>query len=144
MRLKWPNDLYAVVGEEKKKIGGILVNASFSGGQADIIIGGEVRPQLRLSEAHQLPGCGVNVLNPPPITSLSQLIPEGVDLDLRMERTAATIMAKFESMWNKFIDNRGSFGDDFMDLYLRRWLHSYAFYNPFNLADAQQRIETRS
>lgn len=40
VRLKWPNDLYAVVGDEKKKIGGILVNTSFSGGKAEIIIGG--------------------------------------------------------------------------------------------------------
>lgn len=39
VRLKWPNDLYAIVGKEKKKIGGILVNTSFSGGQVDIIIG---------------------------------------------------------------------------------------------------------
>lgn len=39
VRLKWPNDLYAVVGDEKKKIGGILVNTSFTGGKAEIIIG---------------------------------------------------------------------------------------------------------
>jgi biotin---protein ligase len=43
VRLKWPNDIYAVVqgpsGEEKKKIGGILVNTNFSGGQVDIVIG---------------------------------------------------------------------------------------------------------
>jgi len=41
-RLKWPNDLYAVVGPEagdRKKIGGILVNTSFSGSNVDIIIG---------------------------------------------------------------------------------------------------------
>jgi biotin--protein ligase len=41
-RLKWPNDLYAVVGpgmEDRKKIGGILVNTSFSGGNVDIIVG---------------------------------------------------------------------------------------------------------
>ena len=41
-RLKWPNDLYATLGPEErnmKKIGGILVNTSFSGGNVDIIIG---------------------------------------------------------------------------------------------------------
>jgi biotin--protein ligase len=42
VRLKWPNDLYAVYGDadgEKRKIGGILVNTSFSGGKVDIVIG---------------------------------------------------------------------------------------------------------
>jgi biotin--protein ligase len=41
-RLKWPNDLYATVGPEagdRKKIGGVLVNTSFSGGNVDIIVG---------------------------------------------------------------------------------------------------------
>ena len=42
IRLKWPNDIYALVGsegEEKRKVGGILVNTSFSGGNVDIVIG---------------------------------------------------------------------------------------------------------
>lgn len=43
VRLKWPNDLYTVTGnsidEEKKKIGGVLVNTSFSDGKVDIVIG---------------------------------------------------------------------------------------------------------
>lgn len=42
VRLKWPNDLYAVIGagdRDRKKIGGILVNTSFTGNQVDIVIG---------------------------------------------------------------------------------------------------------
>ena len=42
VRLKWPNDLYAVVGEGKedlRKIGGVLVTTSFFGGKADIVVG---------------------------------------------------------------------------------------------------------
>jgi len=42
VRLKWPNDLYAVVGgnkEDLRKIGGVLVNTSFSGGKVDIVVG---------------------------------------------------------------------------------------------------------
>ena len=39
VKLKWPNDLYVVFGEEKKKIGGILVNTSFLDGKVDIVIG---------------------------------------------------------------------------------------------------------
>lgn len=42
VRLKWPNDLYATTGMGKdalKKIGGVLINTSFQGGKADIVIG---------------------------------------------------------------------------------------------------------
>ncbi|KAJ7130280.1 biotin-ligase [Mycena epipterygia] len=109
VRLKWPNDIYAVLGDgegSKKKIGGILVNTSFSGGKVDIVI-----------------GSGLNVLNPPPITSLSQLLPPDDDHQLSMERTAAAILVKFEGMWSVFVRGKGSF-EPFMDLYLQRWMHS--------------------
>lgn len=42
VRLKWPNDLYAVTGAadgDRKKIGGILVNTSFTGNEVEIVIG---------------------------------------------------------------------------------------------------------
>ncbi|KAJ7721032.1 class II aaRS and biotin synthetase [Mycena metata] len=109
VRLKWPNDIYADFGDgegSKRKIGGILVNTSFAGGKVDIVI-----------------GSGLNVLNPPPITSLSQLLSPDDDHHLSMERTAAAILVKFEKMWSVFVQGRGSF-EPFMDLYLRRWMHS--------------------
>ncbi|PPQ77939.1 hypothetical protein CVT25_015414 [Psilocybe cyanescens] len=108
IKLKWPNDIYASVGlgrDDYRKIGGVLVNTSFFGGKVDIVI-----------------GCGLNVLNLPPITSLSQLHPSA-RASLSMERTAAMIMSKFESMWTTFVKERGSF-QSFNDLYLARWLHS--------------------
>jgi biotin--protein ligase len=103
VKLKWPNDLYAIMGEERKKIGGILVNTSFMDGKVDIVI-----------------GCGLNVLNPPPLGSLSQLAPERA---LSMERVSALIMARFAPMWNLFVGERGSF-EPFIKLYLDRWMHS--------------------
>ncbi|TFK32107.1 biotin-protein ligase [Crucibulum laeve] len=108
IHLKWPNDVYALVGagEEKKKIGGILVSTNFLAGNVDIVI-----------------GCGLNILNPPPITSASQLLSVEERSTLSIERTAATIMAKFESMWITFLKEYGSF-DSFMNLYLKHWLHS--------------------
>ncbi|KAJ7164877.1 class II aaRS and biotin synthetase [Mycena filopes] len=108
VRLKWPNDIYADFGDEKRKIGGILVNTSFAGGKVDIVI-----------------GSGLNVLNPPPITSLSQLLSPDHDSDrhLSMERTAAAILVKFEQMWTVFVQGKGSFAP-FVDLYLQRWMHS--------------------
>lgn len=46
IRLKWPNDVYAVIGSDEeaspenvRKVGGVLVTASFSGGNVDIVIG---------------------------------------------------------------------------------------------------------
>lgn len=48
IRLKWPNDIYALVTvtgedgrkkEEPRKIGGILVSTNFSQDQVDIVIG---------------------------------------------------------------------------------------------------------
>lgn len=41
-----------------------------------------------------------------------------------MERTAAVVLTKFESLWSTFISNRGSF-EPFMDRYLDSWLHSW-------------------
>ncbi|KAG8940830.1 biotin holocarboxylase synthetase [Tulasnella sp. 424] len=112
VRLKWPNDVYAAIKnestgkEELKKLGGILVTTNFSGGLVDVVI-----------------GCGINVLNPLPTTSLSQLVPPGTQSELTMEKTIATIMPVFEQMWDTFLSH-GSF-EPFMDLYLTRWLHSY-------------------
>ncbi|KAF8645813.1 hypothetical protein AX16_007556 [Volvariella volvacea WC 439] len=109
VRLKWPNDIYAVVGdrpEDRKKIGGILVNTNFSGRKAEVII-----------------GCGLNVLNDPPLTSLAQLVHSETAANLSIERTAALILAKFEPMWDTFIRSGGSF-EPFLDLYRQRWLHS--------------------
>ncbi|TCD67375.1 biotin holocarboxylase synthetase, partial [Steccherinum ochraceum] len=56
VRIKWPNDLYVAEGEKgegKRKVGGILVHTSFQGGVTTVVI-----------------GCGVNVLNTPPVPSL--------------------------------------------------------------------------
>lgn len=42
LRLKWPNDLYVDLGSQQdlKKIGGILVNSFYAGGDFTIIVGG--------------------------------------------------------------------------------------------------------
>lgn len=65
-------------------------------------------------------GCGINVLNPRPTTSLSQLTSSA----LSMEQVLGTIVPVFQSMWEEFLGANGSFAP-FVDLYLDRWLHSY-------------------
>lgn len=105
LRLKWPNDIYAITEDgQQRKVGGVLVTTSFLGQTASVII-----------------GCGLNVLNDPPILSLSQLVPSFAP-SLGMERVAAAIFAKFETMWKDFVSASGSF-QPFLSLYLDRWLH---------------------
>ncbi|KZV75628.1 class II aaRS and biotin synthetase [Peniophora sp. CONT] len=103
VRLKWPNDIYLDLDSGKKKIGGILVNTSFTGGQVEVII-----------------GCGVNVSTPAPMASLSLLSP---DAQLSSETMLALILSKFESMWETFVESRGSWAP-FEDAYLDAWMHS--------------------
>ncbi|KZT22960.1 class II aaRS and biotin synthetase [Neolentinus lepideus HHB14362 ss-1] len=106
VRIKWPNDLYVVEGEGRKKVGGILVNTSFGTRGVEVVI-----------------GAGLNVTNSLPTTSIAQLLPTNSDRTLNMEDTAAVVLAKFEAMWKTFVAHGGSF-EPFLDLYLERWLHS--------------------
>ncbi|KAK8861576.1 biotin-[acetyl-CoA-carboxylase] ligase [Kwoniella newhampshirensis] len=128
VRIKWPNDIYAEVegvggtevGSGKKgkaKLGGILVNTNFVGGKWRIVV-----------------GCGINVLNALPTTSLSQLHgllaaktsssspSKPLPAAPTMEGTFAKIMTAFDSKWEQFIEEKGFKG--FMDEYHGRWLHS--------------------
>ncbi|WVF65761.1 biotin-[acetyl-CoA-carboxylase] ligase [Kwoniella sp. CBS 6097] len=128
VRIKWPNDIYAEVegvgGTEvgsgqkgKAKIGGILVNTNFVGGRWRIVV-----------------GCGINVLNALPTTSLSQLhsllagrvtsqsYSRPLPAAPTMEGTFARIMSAFDAKWEQFIEDKGFKG--FMNEYHGRWLHS--------------------
>ncbi|WVQ93402.1 biotin-[acetyl-CoA-carboxylase] ligase [Kwoniella sp. CBS 9459] len=128
VRIKWPNDIYAEVegvgGTEagsgqkgKAKIGGILVNTNFVGGKWRIVV-----------------GCGINVLNALPTTSLSQLhsllaartssqsSSRPLPAAPTMEGTFARIMSAFDAKWEQFVEEKGFKG--FMNEYHGRWLHS--------------------
>lgn len=122
VRVKWPNDIYAFaegVGADtregqkgKAKLGGILVNSSFADGQWRVVV-----------------GCGVNILNDLPTTSLAQLYDlracrTGVQMKRpTMEWSLARILVSFEGFWNTFVRDRGFEG--LLDEYLGRWLHTY-------------------
>ncbi|KAF9060714.1 hypothetical protein BDP27DRAFT_1339238 [Rhodocollybia butyracea] len=127
VRIKWPNDIYAYSGgprAEKLKIGGVLVSTTFApGGQeADIVI-----------------GCGLNVLCSPPLFALFRLLPispiQTVEAPscpdsnepnlsrLSLELTLATVLSKFEKMWDQFLSSGGDF-EPFLGTYLERWMHS--------------------
>ncbi|KAJ9108091.1 hypothetical protein QFC19_002556 [Naganishia cerealis] len=129
VRIKWPNDIYAeaegiagsTIGKGIKgraKLGGILVNSSFVDGRWKVIV-----------------GCGINVLNELPTTSLSQLHRvkarrtnvdpdqvEGETEQVSMEKALAGILVSFEGFWNTFLEGMGF--ENLLDEYLGRWLHT--------------------
>ncbi|GAA5821752.1 hypothetical protein JCM3770_003161 [Rhodotorula araucariae] len=114
--LKWPNDIYADLGEEGegmeryRKIGGILVNSSFAGGEFSLVI-----------------GCGINTTNPRPTTSLNELVAlhnarHGTALaPFHPETLLALVLARFGAMWAVFAPEGF---EPFMDRYLASWIHS--------------------
>ncbi|KAF3938349.1 hypothetical protein ABW19_dt0200963 [Dactylella cylindrospora] len=119
--LKWPNDIYSrnlaeSSPESKKfvKIGGILVNASFSGDEFLLVV-----------------GCGINTTNEAPTTSLNLLL-RLVNKDRTLRGLAplppyqgevllAKIMARFQRYYEKFQDSGFR---PFEQDYYRSWLHS--------------------
>ena len=145
VRIKWPNDVYAEtegvggteLGAGKKgraKLGGILVNTNFVGGRWRIVVG-EVSSSVGESLAEGILGCGINILNALPTTSLSQLHSLLISRQQSstpnkllpaaptMEGTFARIMHTFELKWEQFIEEKGF--DGFMHEYYGRWLHTF-------------------
>jgi biotin--protein ligase len=132
VRIKWPNDIYAEAagigsdnaeqaldsnGRPKKsrsKLGGILVNSSYVKGEWHLVV-----------------GCGINILNDLPTTSLAQLhelrqkqhsSTQKAVLAPTMESSLARILVAFEEIWTRFVAER-SFAS-FIDEYTGRWLHT--------------------
>ncbi|KAI9481983.1 biotin holocarboxylase synthetase [Coemansia sp. RSA 989] len=122
LRLKWPNDLYALhtpvedSDDESSpkptfvKIGGILVNSSYKSGEFTLLF-----------------GCGINVANALPTTSINSVIRDynnanGTRLEtIPVERALALITAKFEELYRQFL----AFGfKPLLDAYYRNWLHT--------------------
>lgn len=66
------------------------------------------------------------MLNLQPMTSLTQLQGAAQTNVISIERTAASVISKFESMWAIFTHGGVSF-EPFMDLYLKRWIHSFVY-----------------
>ncbi|KAF2500688.1 putative biotin protein ligase [Lophium mytilinum] len=117
IKLKWPNDIYALSPTAPKptngrqsntdfvKIGGILVNSSYSGSEYTLVV-----------------GVGINVANPSPTTSLNQLAAKEGLKAIQMEKLLASILVEFETLYRRFCakgwdrDTEGAYYDD--------WLHT--------------------
>jgi biotin--protein ligase len=129
IKLKWPNDIYALDPKAASKdpnsssskskspyvkIGGILVNSSYSGGDYTLVV-----------------GIGLNATNAAPTTSISQLLshhhrqksnqPANIT-NITNERLLASILAHFEALYTRFC--RTGWDAHFESLYTSHWLHS--------------------
>ena len=116
VKLKWPNDIYALdptatgPGAEKKyvKIGGILVNSSYSGSDYTLVV-----------------GIGINVTNAAPTTSLNALLGLKTTEGLRaftLEKLLARVLTCFERVYSQFC--RSGWDDVLNEEYEKWWLHT--------------------
>ncbi|KAI5238701.1 biotin holocarboxylase synthetase [Aureobasidium subglaciale] len=115
IKLKWPNDIYALDPSKGPhanpsdpasyaKIGGILINSSYSGGDYTLIC-----------------GIGINVTNTAPTTSLNALCHAANLAPIQLEKLLASILVNFESLYLRFC--HGGFSP-LLDQYYGNWLHS--------------------
>ncbi|CAK3916813.1 Biotin-- ligase [Lecanosticta acicola] len=111
VKLKWPNDIYALDPSKDPKessyvkIGGILVNSSYSGGDYTLIV-----------------GIGLNVANAAPTTSLTQLAAKLKLPPLTLEKLLASILSQFEALYARFCVT--GFDQRLEKQYYASWLHS--------------------
>ncbi|KAH8808558.1 biotin-protein ligase [Xylogone sp. PMI_703] len=109
VKLKWPNDIYAKDPTKPGKnvyvkIGGILVNSSYSSGNYDLVV-----------------GIGINTTNQAPTTSLNALLPPHL-AQFTLEKLLARILTKFEDIYIRF--RRNGFDKHLENIYYGHWLHT--------------------
>ena len=102
LRLKWPNDIY--LGTDTK-VGGILVSSSFEGKDFNLVI-----------------GCGLNVSNARPTTSLDEVLDAANLPRLAAEDILGAALRLFDRDYTLFVET-GSF-EPFRRRYYDRWIHS--------------------
>lgn len=117
IKLKWPNDIYALDpvrakenggdrNENYTKIGGILVNSHYN-----------------TKEYIAVCGIGLNTSNAAPTTSLNQLIqflPKGV-APFTLEKLLARILTVFDDIYTRFLGT--GFDEALEKMYYEHWLH---------------------
>ncbi|KAK5936812.1 biotin holocarboxylase synthetase [Knufia obscura] len=120
VKLKWPNDIYALdpskantpglpENEKYTKIGGILVNSHYNS-----------------KEYIAVCGAGINVSNTSPTVSLNDLIPllpqaYRAAQPFQLEKLLASILVSLESLYQQFMAT--GFDKVMEDMYYAHWLH---------------------
>jgi biotin--protein ligase len=90
--------------KEYVKVGGILVNSSYSNGNYDLVV-----------------GVGLNTTNAAPTTSLNALLSSS-QAPFTLEKLLARILTKFEVIYKKFC--RNGFDRNLEEIYYDHWLHT--------------------
>ncbi|KAI0129688.1 biotin-protein ligase [Xylariales sp. AK1849] len=113
VKLKWPNDIYALDPSKSSsslkepssyvKIGGILSNCSYTSGSYQIVL-----------------GIGINTTNGRPTTSLDALLASHLP-PFRIEKLLARILTRLEVLYKLFV-KRG-FTRELEERYYEHWLH---------------------
>jgi biotin--protein ligase len=111
VKLKWPNDIYAQLPGSANnpvvKIGGILVNSSYSGSSYDLVCG------IGLNLSNALPTTTLNLLASTQSPPLKAFTPE---------KLLASILAQFETLYSTFC--QAGFTRDMEGDYYDNWLHT--------------------
>lgn len=117
IKLKWPNDIYALdlkaaaegkTGREAYvKIGGILVNSSYAGKDYTLVV-----------------GVGLNLANAAPTTSLNALVSSSNPKlePFAPEKLLARVLTSFEGIYNTFC--REGWSRSLEEEYYKNWLHT--------------------
>lgn len=111
LKLKWPNDVYArdpassAAEPRYVKVGGILVNSSYSGQEYGLVV-----------------GVGVNVANAAPTTGLDMLARQAGLPVFESEKLLARVLTVFEELYRTFC--RDGWERELEDLYYGMWLHT--------------------
>ncbi|RHZ48507.1 biotin--[acetyl-CoA-carboxylase] ligase BPL1 [Aspergillus thermomutatus] len=114
VKLKWPNDVYALDPEnpDKKhytKVCGILINSLFSSNEYIAVV-----------------GIGINATNASPTTSLNALASRFVSnkaAPITLEKLLARCLTTFEELYTRFL--RTGFDREFETMYYDDWLHMH-------------------
>ncbi|KAI9222854.1 biotin-protein ligase [Blastocladiella britannica] len=115
VRVKWPNDIYAsspastgAATPPFVKVGGILVTSSLADNVFTLVI-----------------GCGINMANAAPTTSMNAVLASVGAPAVTLEQVLADILVELDLVWGRFIGSGGSMhADGLVDEYYKVWLHS--------------------
>lgn len=103
--VKWPNDIYF---GKTTKLGGVIVQSSFFRNNFIVRI-----------------GCGINVSNDKPSSSINTILKDHFSMDL--EVSCEEVIAKSLSVLESLISDYQSFGPNyFLQLYYKYWIHKDA------------------
>ncbi|KAJ5368441.1 uncharacterized protein N7496_008201 [Penicillium cataractarum] len=133
VKLKWPNDIYALDPEDPEqkrytKICGILINSHFMSNEYISVV-----------------GIGINATNASPTTALTALAAKyaspgaAAASPITLEKLLARILTTFEDLYTRFL--RTGFDRGFEAMYYEDWLHMHQIVTLEEEGGARARIQ---